>query len=175
MRFLKHPIVIPIIIFGLIGLVWLLVYVGTNMSPGTYGNVARYQSNRSKEAMRRTIEDFFKRHPENKLADSLSSYTLPFSFGNDSVNRNNPMNADSVNFFVYLQEKNWIMWSSFAGLEDEWQSGKCVVVLRGFAEPPGREWHVSSKLSTQEKIDLLTTFQIRFLDKLDSTTFTKLK
>ena len=48
MRFLKHPIVILIIIFGLIGLVWLLVYVGTNMSPGTYGNVARYQSNRSK-------------------------------------------------------------------------------------------------------------------------------
>ena len=152
MRFLKHPIVIPIIIFGLIGLVWLLVYVGTNMSPGTYGNVARYQSNRSKETMRRTIEDFFKRHPENKLADSLSSYTLPFSFGNDSVNRNNPMNADSVNFFVYLREKNWIIWFSFAGLEDEWQSGKCVVVLRGFAEPQGGSGMLQANLARKRRL-----------------------
>jgi hypothetical protein len=162
-----------IILLAILGVGGLIIWVGVNISPGTYGNIARYHSPQSKRLIKDEIDKFFQLHPETRLPQTLKEYTIPYSFGNDSVSRANPMNADSVNFFFFFSDSNWVIWSGFSALADNWDRDGSELVLVAIAKPEG-PWKSQRELNEIQKASIRETFERRILHNLDSISTTRI-
>jgi len=122
------------------------------------------------------IARFLRTFPKHQLPNRFNKFKLPYNFGNDSLDRNNPMNADTVNFFFYNDEKELIVWSGFSGIHYNWNEDGCVLAVIGIIDVKnGGKWKFAKDLSKEEKDSIIFFFENEILKQIDSVAFTREK
>jgi hypothetical protein len=166
----KYAVVFAII--AMVSLIGLVIFAAILISPGSHGSVVRYQVNASKKIVYESIKGFVDQNSSFRMPKELEEFSFPKHFtGNDSLDRVNPMNADSVNFFFFIKEKNIMLWATFPMAAVDWTHDGCDLILVGFVDQ-GRIMQYGEKMSNERQAELKEIFESQILQRLNNLKFT---
>ncbi len=144
---------------------------GIDISPGITGNVMLYRSNVSKNKVNQLIKLFFIKYPLYKVPSKYLEYTLPYSFGSDSLNKANPLNSDSTNFFFYLRDEDIVLRTGLSGGQENWDQDNAILALIGIVGA-NKTWSYGKEMTEIDREKIRDLFEKEILSKLDLGNFT---
>ncbi|HLX13532.1 MAG TPA: hypothetical protein VKS81_12025 [Bacteroidota bacterium] len=165
----KILIVCAIVILAIpaAGIIWFML----NLGPHGPGNIQLYHTHLTKKKVYERIKEFYSENQGSQVPEEFSAWKIPWKIeANDNLNRANPMNADTVNFFFYLPNRKGIIWSDFSGEEGGWNTDNdCILALIGLSGP--ERYLYNDDLSSDQIKGLRGYFENEILAKIKGVTF----
>jgi hypothetical protein len=142
------------------------------ISPGIHGKIVNYRVNASKKIVYESFKGFFNQNLSFRIPKELTEFSHPVHLmGNDSLDRVNPMNADSVNFLFYIKESNIMLWARFPDAAKDWTEDNCDLILVGFVDQ-GRIMQYGERINDEKKLEAREIFEKQVLQKMNHLKFT---
>ena len=150
----------------------MIIFSAILISTGSHSCIFSYHLDVSKKVVNESFKDFINHNESYRMPKELEEFSIRFHFySNDSFNKANPMNADSINFFFFIKEKNIMLWATFPMAAVDWTHDGCDLILVGFVDQ-GRIMQYGEKMSNERQAELKEIFESQILQRLTNLKFT---
>ena len=135
---------------------------------GTHGNIKIYKLNYSKNEVSQAFNTLYEKYPEYNIPKEWMIYSKPHDKGIEGNQQLLELNADSVNFDLYIdKDEHKILWLGFVKAAENWYQNDCELALVGYVVP-GQEWKYNKNLTEEKKKQIINLFENEVLLKVEN-------